>query len=207
MAHSPHQKCSDQCDASEVEQAEFKALRGVEWSHSDDAIIGWRARKLQIAVHGQPPVRRKRSKITRQGNVPLYACGVIAKAVDGEVHRCPRYPMTIAEVARLHPDDGPWGGEFRRQVSLAARAICHEIYGKLPVAKRHRQTYGGVSRVMFPYGVLETAYRRVRARGIAFLTPREIRDREDRRRRGAGGDEARVQLRASGLPNVTEGSR
>jgi hypothetical protein len=77
--------------------------------------------------------------------------------------KCGRYSMTLAEFRRLRGE--VWGPGFNSRLGKAATKLCRELYGKVPPARRYR--IAGRNKVpAYPCGVIEQAYRNLRAAGV-----------------------------------------
>ena len=78
--------------------------------------------------------------------------------------KCDRYSMTIAEFKLLCGEQ--WTSDLDAKLGWAAKKLCIQLHGKVPPKQRHR--IAGRNKVpAYPCGVLEQAYRQLRAAGSA----------------------------------------
>ena len=72
--------------------------------------------------------------------------------------------MSVAEFKLLCGEQ--WGSGFDAKLGWAAKKLCIQIHGKAPPKRRYR--IAGRNKVpAYPCGVLELAYRQLRAAGLA----------------------------------------
>lgn len=83
------------------------------------------------------------------------------KGTCGDI-KCGRYSMTLAEFSKLRGER--WGHGFNSKLGKAVKKLCRELYGKVPPSRRRSIAWRNPL-PEYPCGLIEQAYRELRASG------------------------------------------
>jgi hypothetical protein len=89
--------------------------------------------------------------------------------------RCAAHVMTLLQFRRLRGEY--WDGKFNKLVSLRAKQLHDEVYKEAP-KKQYSRRANRNSVNFYPCGILEQAYRQIRAEGVPLITPGSALDRQ-----------------------------
>jgi hypothetical protein len=157
------------CVGYAMTQRDYRKLRGETW---DGSTFGKAAKKLYRTLYSKEPPNEL-TKAKKRDPVPVYPCGVLEGTYRSlrKGPPCVFYELTQREFRRRRGEK--WSPSFISRYGKLASKLYRALYKREPPYRSYQESKEGLHEPVnvYPCGVLEQAYARLKAEGVEIGEP------------------------------------